>query len=244
MKRICICFLLGFAGCQQQVSDNRDEPDTGLVFASSQDGAITNLFGMKFVPVTIEKSVEGHSRTFMMQTHEVTVAQFQSVIEPLGNSGIKAIDEVDGSKLIQGFDSWNAAENFTRTISRLDAKHSYRLPTEAEWKAGCAGQIVAPPSPGSDTGPVNAVGTLRHENAFGLHNMLSGLAEYTSSDFVEGDAPAGMGIAEGNDAKVVMGDQVWSESLGQFQRGCDQRKPISMTGDSLTIGVRLIAENR
>ncbi|WP_436714911.1 SUMF1/EgtB/PvdO family nonheme iron enzyme [Roseiconus lacunae] len=244
MKRICICVLLGFAGCQQHESDNRDEHSAEMVTAFSQDGAITNSFGMKFVPVAIVQSVEGHSRTIMMQTHEVTVAQFQSVVESSGDSEIMPIDGVDGARLIHGFDSWNAAENFAQTINRLDDKYLYRLPTEAEWKAGRAGQIDAPASPGPDTGPVNALGSLEFENSFGLYNMLSGLAEYTSSDFIEGDAPAGLAIAEGIDAKVVMGDQVWSDSLGQFERGCDQRRPVSKTADSLTIGVRLVVENR
>jgi formylglycine-generating enzyme required for sulfatase activity len=243
MKRICICFLLRFAGCQQQASDNRDEPNTELVFASSQDGAITNLFGMRFVPVAIEKSVEGHSRAFMLQTHEVTVEQYHLVLTKAKNVPAQHVDSVDSSQLIFGFETWPDAKEFAQMLSLVDTNYLYRLPTEAEWIAGCEGQFDSSPPERSDRDPVNYLGSLEKENRFGLHNMLSGFAEYTDSKFVvDADDASFKQIAEGRVAMLVMGQTAWSATLGQYQCQCDQRTPISKTATSLTVGVRLVAE--
>jgi formylglycine-generating enzyme required for sulfatase activity len=91
---------------------------------------------------------------------------------------------------------WNACMAYCRWLSKVTGKR-YRLPTEAEWEYACrAGSDRPQPEPIGDhawsienAGKKNQRVGQKKPNAFGLHDMLGGVAEYCLEAYAE-KAPA------------------------------------------------------
>jgi len=79
----------------------------------------------------------------------------------------------------------HAANKFAQWLSAKTG-HFYRLPTEAEWEYACRAGASEPPQPLGDSawfsananGKYEKVGT-KKPNAFGLHDMLGNVMEWT-----------------------------------------------------------------
>jgi len=130
---------------------------------------VVNSLRMRFAPIPAGKFLMGSPRTeaqrgddedqhevvltknFLMGVHEVTQAQFKSVM------GVNPSFFVPGQARVRGSDTgaspvecvtWHQAVEFARKLGELPdekkAGRTYRLPTEAEWEYACrAGTTTA-----------------------------------------------------------------------------------------------------
>lgn len=86
------------------------------------------------------------SKDFWMQTTEVTQAQWIAVMgrNPIFNVCSNCpVEQVIWSNVFEKFDhtltvhenlGWKAVSNFIDSLNRSSDRHTYRLPTEAEWE--------------------------------------------------------------------------------------------------------------
>ncbi len=141
------------------------------------------------------------SRSFEMGKFEVTQAQWEAVMgsnraahaEPekesvaLGEPVVSSNpSHFKGSTLPVENVSWDDVQQFLRRLNRLDSRHTYRLPTEAEWEYACragstkgyAGSLdrVAwyQANSGGQTQPVGQ----KQPNAWGLYDMHGNVLEW------------------------------------------------------------------
>ena len=168
---------------------------------------ITNSIGMAFVRIpagsftmgsnngdSYEKPVHRVtiSRSFYMQTTEVTQAQWKSV---MGNNPSR----FKGDNLPVERVSWNDAQEFIKRLNRKEGASKYRLPTEAEWeyaaRAGGTGAYCF----GNDRGRLGEyawyssnsgnethhVGT-KKPNGWGLYDMHGNVWEWVQDWFGKG----------------------------------------------------------
>ncbi len=149
------------------------------------------------------------------------------------------------------FASWEEANEFVRTLSRLDPDYDYRMPTEAEWEYACRGQVdcidfhrkdVEVVQPLGKYGVFDAVRAAA-PNGFGLYDMLRNAGEFCSDwysrDYYWHSPLANPTGPPTGVAKVARG--VRSEGGGRYAAW--RRYPVDPGGDSnILLGVRLVLE--
>jgi formylglycine-generating enzyme required for sulfatase activity len=149
------------------------------------------------------------TRAFRIGATEVTERQWLAVMRQ-GRSPQPAGDRPVASV------SWREAQEFCLELSRKEGK-TYRLPTEAEWEFACRAGVASPPAATVDLaavawysensdGSAHAVG-LKAPNAWGLHDTLGNVAEWTAdvyAPYPREDGKDPTGPAAGT-TKVVRG---------------------------------------
>jgi uncharacterized protein (TIGR02996 family) len=205
---------------------------------------VTNSIGMRFALLPAGEfwmgSPEGEgngrarprhhvtlTRPFWMGVFPVTQAQYEMV---QGKSpsyfSMAEVGGLDTSSFPVEQVSWHDAVEFCERLSALPeeivSRHSYRLPTEAEWEYSCRGGLVSKPFHFGDTldksqGNIYESGLKRTcevgrypPNAFGLFDMHGNVWDWCAD--WQGDYPAGpavdpLGPAEG--AKRVIRGGSW-----------------------------------
>jgi formylglycine-generating enzyme required for sulfatase activity len=125
------------------------------------------------------------SRAFRIAATEVTQKQWLALM-PQNPSPQKG-DDLPVASL-----SWKAAQEFCLRLSEKEGV-SYRLPTEAEWEYACRAGGADPPPGGAGLEAVawyaddseemaHPVGQKR-PNAWGLHDLLGNVAEWTEDSY-------------------------------------------------------------
>lgn len=141
------------------------------------------------------------SKSFEMGKFEVTQAQWEAVVgsnrdahaSPEKGSSAQGEPVVSsnpshfkGSTLPVENVSWDDVQQFLRWLDKLDSRHRYRLPTEAEWEYACragrtkddAGSLDAVAwyraNSGGQTQPVGQ----KQPNAWGLYDMQGNVLEW------------------------------------------------------------------
>lgn len=157
-------------------------------------------------------------RSFEMGKYEVTQAQWDSIMRnPHGvaNAKERAADvnpsQFKGPSRPVESVSWDLVQFFIRALNSRDPKHTYRLPTEAEWEyAARAGSTEDSPkdldaiawhlsNSGEETHPVGE----KAPNAWGLYDMLGNVFEwvqdwYVSRSYEEGTTPDSAAASSGS----------------------------------------------
>lgn len=121
------------------------------------------------------------TRPFLLQTTEVTQAQWETVMgkNPSVYKGTnRPVEQV----------TWFEVQEFIRTLNELDPGKGYRLPTEAEWEYACrAGARGDGPTDldavawcSENSGGITHPVGLKEHNAWGLYDMLGNVAEWCS----------------------------------------------------------------
>jgi formylglycine-generating enzyme required for sulfatase activity len=149
------------------------------------------------------------TRGFRIAATEVTERQWLAVM-PRGRSL-----QASGDRPVASV-SWKEAQEFCLELSRKEGR-AYRLPTEAEWEYACRAGAASATAAGTDLAAVawyseNSDGTthpvgLKAPNAWGLHDTLGNVAEWTAdvySPYPRGEVkdPAGPGSGS---TRVVRG---------------------------------------
>lgn len=141
------------------------------------------------------------SRSFEMGKFEVTQAQWEAVMgsnrdahaEPEKENAAQGEpaaganpSQFKGSTLPVENVSWEEVQQFLRHLNKLDSRHTYRLPTEAEWEYACraggtkdyGGNLDAVAwyraNSGDQTRPVGR----KQPNAWGLYDMHGNVMEW------------------------------------------------------------------
>jgi formylglycine-generating enzyme required for sulfatase activity len=133
------------------------------------------------------------TKAFEMGKYEVTQAQWDAImlsphVMPTTKARVEGVNpsHFKGSDLPVERVNWNSVQEFIRLLNKRDAKHLYRLPTEAEWEYAARGGD-------KPDAPANLVESAWHEansqgktqpvgqkkpNDFGLHDMHGNVREW------------------------------------------------------------------
>ena len=157
------------------------------------------------VPVPKENSLRDElpqhtvriSQDFYIAQTEVTQQQWLSIMQ--NRPGPAEYWQQKNWKVLPVISvSWRMADRFIKEINKLDNQYRYRLPTEAEWEyVARAGSDEYTPVPIEDldeyawfinnSGDEQQVVATRKANAYGVHDMLGNVWEWTS-DWYAADA--------------------------------------------------------
>ena len=181
--------------------------------ALKKGGPFTNSIGMTFVRIPAGSFMMGSpsgeagrdsdegpqhrvtiSRSFYMQTTEVTQAQWKSVM----GSNPSRFKNCGGDCPVERV-RWNDAQEFIKRLNRKEGGSKYRLPTEAEWeyaaRAGSTGAYCFGDNKGqlgeyawyrSNSGrKTHRVGT-RKPNQWGLYDMHGNVWEWVQDWYQKG----------------------------------------------------------
>lgn len=163
-------------------------------------------------------------RGFEMGKFEVTQAQWESVMRnPHGASNAKERSAEVNPSHFKGPNrpvesvSWDLVQYFIQTLNNRDPKHTYRLPTEAEWEyAAKAGSTAEAPNDlaavawfeANSDGETHPVGQ-KAPNAWGLYDMLGNVFEWVQDWYVsrsyEDPAPPESAAASSGSYRVYRG---------------------------------------
>jgi formylglycine-generating enzyme required for sulfatase activity len=187
------------------------------------------------------------TRPYYIGIHEVTQAQWKAVMGEDSPSNFKG-DDLPVEKV-----TWAEANAFCARLSEQE-KHTYRLPTEAEWAfAARAGEAPVFKTTkehkdwlaahawmyGTAKYKTHPVGSLK-PNAWGLYDTIGNVGEWTSDGFAPFTAAAQTDpLGVDGDRKVVRGNG-WISSF-DFCRMA-QRSPQPADQAKSTIGLRVVRE--
>ncbi|HYP05287.1 MAG TPA: formylglycine-generating enzyme family protein [Bryobacteraceae bacterium] len=151
-------------------------------------------------------------RSFQMSKYEVTQAQWTAVMSdphaaPYTTTGT-AVDvnpsHFKGEARPVENVPWDAVKVFLTALNKRDPKHTYRLPTEAEWEyAAKAGAKSDPVNLGEMAWYKDNSGGETHEvgkkapNAWGLYDMLGNVFEWVEDWYVPESYASGAPPAQG-----------------------------------------------
>jgi formylglycine-generating enzyme required for sulfatase activity len=176
-------------------------------------------------------------KSFYMDSHEVTQAQYQAVMGSNPSSFKGDNLPVDGV-------TWIEANEFCRKLSQATGR-AYRLPTEAEWeyaaRAGSSGpffgDLTAMSWYGANSGHrAHPVGQ-KQPNKFGLYDMNGNLWEWCQSKYQPYPYQAADGREDLQDGAVrVLRGGSW-ESSASSCRSAYRRRVVP---DARTIGFRIL----
>jgi len=184
------------------------------------------------------------TRAFRIAANEVTGRQWLAVMPQ--NRGPQPGDDRPVASV-----SWKEAQEFCLELSRKEGK-TYRLPTEAEWEHACRAGGASLPAAGPDLAAVawyseNSEGTthpvgLKAPNAWGLHDMLGNVAEWTMDSYGpyprQGEIKDPTGPAIGV-TRVVRGG-AWRSFPPALR--CAARVGIPESYQLLHVGLRVVQE--
>lgn len=231
-------------------SDHSSGPDSGATFfevgeegsriigGTGDTASLRNPMEMQFIPIPAGEFIMGGgfethrvtlTQAFELGIHEVTQAQFESVMG-MNPSRMNApglpVEQV----------SWDQAVEFCRRLSASpeaqETGYQYRLPYEAEWEYACRAGAASSDNFGDDgsvlgdfawfggnaNGTTHPVGT-KKANAWGLFDMHGNVSEWCL-DWKGNDKPDGsvvdpQGPATGQ-ARINRGGS-WLTDAGRFQ---------------------------
>ena len=184
------------------------------------------------------------TKAFELGKYEVTQAQWEAVMK-------ENTSQFQGRDLPVDSVSWNSAEDFVKRLTAMDAAHSYRLPTEAEWeyaaRAGTTGDYAGDldamgwyySNSESRTHPVGQ----KKPNAWGLYDMHGNVWEwcqdwYQANAYSESAAADPRGPADGA-TKVLRGGS-WGSNAGFNRVTC--RVSFDPRSQNRYFGLRLVRE--
>jgi formylglycine-generating enzyme required for sulfatase activity len=181
--------------------------------AESPANAVTNSLGMRMVRVASGSFLMGTppgeplrqdeeiprrvtlTRAFRIAATEVTQGQWLALMP-------RSRPQSGEDRPVTSV-SWKEAQEFCLELSKKEGK-AYRLPTEAEWEYACRAGRASPPVAGVELAAVawyadDSEGTthpvgLKEPNAWGLHDMLGNVSEWTMD--VYGPYPRGEGVED------------------------------------------------
>jgi len=182
-----------------------DAQDKGKVMTNSIGMCLTWIpagrfrMGKQWSPFCAPAHEVKISRGFYMGMHEVTQAQYRTVMgENPSRSRAEGLPVTDVS--------WNDAAEFCHKLGLKEGK-TFRLPTEAEWEYACRAGTATDYWWGDDS-----VGHVDAPNPFGLFGMHGGVAEWCrdwfhSAYYVEGPEldPPGPEEPDCAQARIVRG---------------------------------------
>jgi formylglycine-generating enzyme required for sulfatase activity len=187
------------------------------------------------------------TRPYYIGIHEVTQAQWKAVMGEDSPSNFKG-DDLPVEKV-----TWAQARAFCKKLSEKE-KHTYRLPTEAEWAyAARAGESVDYSSNKAHKDwllthawmyfnakyKTHAVGSLK-PNAWGLYDTIGNVGEWTADGFAPFTKdPATDPLGVDSERKVIRGNG-WVSSF-DFCRVA-QRSAQPADKSKSTIGFRVVRE--
>ena len=150
------------------------------------------------------------SKAFEIGKCEVTQAQWEAVMSDAHSGPGERVLNVDGAKVSNRPShfkgptlpvdsvSWEDVALFLKRLNARDARHAWRLPTEAEWEYAC--RAGGQPEPGlaaiawykANSGDQTQPVATKEPNAWGLYDMQGNVAEWVqdwySPDYYE-DSP-------------------------------------------------------
>lgn len=171
-------------------------------------------------PIREEQKTVELSRGFWLSQHEITQAQFAAIMgehrnSNKGDAAVLPVEEV----------TWEQAEEFCRkltererTAGRLSDGWMYVLPSEHQWEYACRAGESGPTSGGTldevawtmdnSEKRTQPVGT-KAPNAWGLHDMLGNVWEWTSSPWADRPGSGKDPVASGDDSlRTIRGSSV------------------------------------
>ena len=218
MTAACVVAVGAFGvGCRGEEQSGKWERDSEIVSPANPE--FTNSVGMTFVHIQPGEFLMGSpadeqyrddnenqhrvriTQPFMLGVHEVTQAQWRSVMGT-------APSHFEGDNLPVEKVSWLDAVEFCQKLSRKEGK-KYRLPTEAEWEYACRAGTATPFHTGRTLGSdrANYNGTYRYgsdrvgihrkkttavgsfqPNAWGLYDMHGNVYEWCQDKYQQGTA--------------------------------------------------------
>lgn len=112
-----------------------------LVKRIDEADAVTNSFGMTFVPVQpglvdISKGYKvGVSTSYYIQTEPVTLSQWNGLMGEIELNPIFTYEWGRNDPVV--FVSWENVQEFIKRLNKKEGENKYRLPSEAEWIQAC-----------------------------------------------------------------------------------------------------------
>lgn len=241
------------------------------IIAGSRPAPVANFIGMKFVLVPAQQFnmgseiLEAGRNDTNEPQHSValTHAIYMGVTEVTENQFHAIMDSDPGAQPSSGNDlpmqrvSWHQAVDFCKKLGEKDPKrHTYRLPTEAEWECACragnTSQLSSDPPlekfgwfGGNSDRRLHPVAR-KQANAWGIFDMRGNVAEWCSDRYAPDYGTKPMptvtdpaGPKEGS-TRVVRG--------GDFTMGANQCRAASRSGlDPLTslptLGFRVVMDD-
>lgn len=133
------------------------------------------------------------SKDYWLAQTEITQAQWSRVMKTKPGP-VENWQRPDWETLPVVSISWNMAQQFIATLSKIDERHTYRLPTEAEWEyaARAGSNALRPMSPEQlddyawmlkNSGDVPHPVATKKPNAYGLYDMLGNAWEWVNDRY-------------------------------------------------------------